>query len=269
MIVPDEALVQKIELLEARAGRSSVAAYSEASGRADAVSIEIAGGIASFGGADSPMTQAIGVAIAHAASGADVDALDAFFRERGAKATIHVTPWTRPELIDALTERRYRIVEHNAVFARPLASSDTLCASTAEITLATGEHELDEAARVSATCFAPDAAAAEAMYASLRPLYAARGLRAYVARSDGGVIGAATLFVDTELKLAGLFGAATLPLHRDRGIHRALLERRLSDAYRSGAELALVTTLPGSASHRNVLRRGFELLYTKFVMRSR
>ncbi|HSP32771.1 MAG TPA: hypothetical protein VLU46_00470, partial [Thermoanaerobaculia bacterium] len=70
-----------------------------------------------------------------------------------------------------------------------------------------------------------------------------------------------------EVKVAGFFGAGTRERFRNRGVQTALLQRRIADAVRAGCELGIVTTQPGSASHRNVARRGFALLYTKLSMR--
>ncbi len=61
-------------------------------------------------------------------------------------------------------------------------------------------------------------------------------------------------------------GAGTLPAFRGRGMQKALLARRLADAQAAGCDLAVVTTAPGSRSQDNVMRRGFELLYTRAVL---
>jgi hypothetical protein len=49
-------------------------------------------------------------------------------------------------------------------------------------------------------------------------------------------------------------------------MQKALLGRRLADAQKAGCDLAVVTTAPGSRSQDNVMRRGFELLYTRAVL---
>ena len=62
-----------------------------------------------------------------------------------------------------------------------------------------------------------------------------------------------------------LFGAATHPVHRRRGIQSALLRARLCAGRARGCDLAVVTTQPGSKSQQNALRAGFSLLYTRAV----
>jgi hypothetical protein len=45
-----------------------------------------------------------------------------------------------------------------------------------------------------------------------------------------------------------------------------MLQRRLADAAAAGCELAFVSTLPGTASHRNAVRQGFVEGYRRVVM---
>jgi GNAT superfamily N-acetyltransferase len=56
------------------------------------------------------------------------------------------------------------------------------------------------------------------------------------------------------------------PAFRRRGVQSALLAARVADATAAGCDLAAVTAQPGSPSHRNVQRRGFDLLYTRAVL---
>ena len=61
--------------------------------------------------------------------------------------------------------------------------------------------------------------------------------------------------------------AATLPAYRRRGVQSALLLRRLAEASDNHCTVAIVTTQPGSKSQENVQRQGFELLYSRNVLR--
>ena len=95
-------------------------------------------------------------------------------------------------------------------------------------------------------------------------LAAARGSRSYLAYRNGVRAGAASL---RECEgVAQFCGAATLPEHRRKGVQSALLSTRLDDAAGHGCDVAVVTTQPGSKSHENVQRRGFEVLYTRAVL---
>jgi GNAT superfamily N-acetyltransferase len=83
----------------------------------------------------------------------------------------------------------------------------------------------------------------------------------YLATIDGRVAGGATLAV--RGRIAGLFGASTLPEFRKRGVQTALLQKRLERAAELGCELAMSLAQPGSVSQRNIARHRFETLYTR------
>ena len=65
---------------------------------------------------------------------------------------------------------------------------------------------------------------------------------------------------------AQLTGAGTLPAFRRRGVQKALARTRLQDARAAGCLYAVVTTQPGSTSHANMQRTGFDLAYTRAVL---
>jgi GNAT superfamily N-acetyltransferase len=106
---------------------------------------------------------------------------------------------------------------------------------------------------------------AEFLVDVMTPFARAEHARCYIAYIDDEAAGAATMFARSDLRVAGFFGAATLARFRKRGVQTALLRRRMADALAAGCEIGIVTTQPGSASHRNVARRGFDLLYTKIT----
>jgi hypothetical protein len=49
-------------------------------------------------------------------------------------------------------------------------------------------------------------------------------------------------------------------------VQTALLRARLTAAAAAGCDVAVVTTQPGSKSHRNVQRQGFDLLYARAIL---
>jgi GNAT superfamily N-acetyltransferase len=87
------------------------------------------------------------------------------------------------------------------------------------------------------------------------------GVECYLARVDGKVAGGGTLAIRDGV--AGLFGASTLPVFRRRGVQTALLRARLARAAEAGCDLAVCLAQPGSTSQRNIVRRGFTVLYTR------
>ena len=69
-------------------------------------------------------------------------------------------------------------------------------------------------------------------------------------------------------RLLALCGTTVLPAHRRRGLQRNLMARRLAMGVERGCTMALVESKPGIATERNAARLGFELAYTRLVLRA-
>ena len=97
--------------------------------------------------------------------------------------------------------------------------------------------------------------------AQLKELLAAPGSVLLIARSEGRIIGTATLNIHDGVAL--LAGASTLPEFRRRGAQSLLLRARLSYAHAAGCDIAMMAALPGSTSQMNAERQGFRIAYTR------
>ena len=95
-------------------------------------------------------------------------------------------------------------------------------------------------------------------------LAAAAGFTRHVATLNGATVGAAGMYVNAGVAL--LAGASTLPAWRRRGVQSTLLAARLERARHAGADLAVMTTEPGSRSQQNGQRQGFALLYSRAIL---
>lgn len=85
----------------------------------------------------------------------------------------------------------------------------------------------------------------------------------YLARVDGRPAAAAILFVHAGV---GYFAdAATDPAFRRRGLHSALLVRRLRDARAEGVDFVCGDAEFLSTSHRNMERAGMRLLFLRAI----
>jgi hypothetical protein len=218
--------------------------------------LAIGDGKAIFAGAGSPVTHAINI-------DTDLERVEKFFFDRGADSIIQVTPWSSPAFLGELATRGYRIHEFESVFAMDI-SKIAPDASNIDIRVT---DDIETWARVGAEAFATEEMSADFLVDVLTPFGRAKQTRCYLAYLNGEAAASGAMVLSGELKVAGLFGAGTLPKFRRRGLQTIMLHRRLSDASKEGCDIAMVTTLPGSDSHRNVARRGFELLYTKLSMR--
>ncbi len=66
--------------------------------------------------------------------------------------------------------------------------------------------------------------------------------------------------------MAILTGSTTLPAHPRHGVQAALISKRLEDAHASDAELAVITTTPGTQSQANGMKFGFELIDARAIL---
>ena len=86
----------------------------------------------------------------------------------------------------------------------------------------------------------------------------------WLARVDGRIAGGGALVIHDGLAL--ICGDGTLPEFRSQGVQTALLRARLDHARRSGCDLAVICTQPGSSSQRNAERQGFQVVYARTLM---
>jgi GNAT superfamily N-acetyltransferase len=109
-----------------------------------------------------------------------------------------------------------------------------------------------------------DAPTREVIAIVIEDMIVAAGFDRYLAYVDGALAGAASMRVHEGVAL--LTGSSTLPEARRRGVQAALIAARLADARARGAELAVITTAPGSQSQANVTKRGFALAYARAIL---
>lgn len=106
-------------------------------------------------------------------------------------------------------------------------------------------------------------AAHEGFKANVRPWLGEPGWTLYLARVDRRPAAAAILFIHAGV---GYFAdAATDPAFRQRGLHAALLWRRLRDASAAGVDFVSSGADFLSTSHRNMERAGMRLLFLRTI----
>jgi len=254
MTFADRALARRLEAAEAANARGCAPA--------GAVSLEIAGGCAIFAGADSPLTQAVGIGLAGPVSEAEIVTLEAFFRSRGARVAIDLCPLADAGLLEALGGRGYRVTEFNNVLVKRLAGTEIVL--TPRIRRATPEEADLWAHTVGRGFFEQPDLTTEEMDVG-RAIFVMPGALCYLAAGGAGEpAGGGALAVHGGL--ATLFADSTLSAFRRQGLHRELIAARLNEGLAQGCDLAMASTEAGSGSQRNYERLGFEVVYTKVTM---
>lgn len=267
MFFPSESSVRRIEAAEAR----SLAALVEGRGEESFVRA-FAGGFALYRGEGSPLNKVVGLGFSPVTA-QTLDALEAAYAARGAPVQVEIATHADPALTSLLARRGYRLTGYEDVHACELRSI-TRADLPADLTvrpardderelwvdvLVTGFGQSVEGERAAEH----DDFGRDALERVFRDMAAQTPPERWLALRDGKVVGGAAMTVVDGITF--LFGAATHPAARKRGVQRALLNARLADGVARGADLAVVTTQPGSQSQQNVLRAGFALAYARAV----
>jgi GNAT superfamily N-acetyltransferase len=265
----DVALARRIELAEALAAAGCAHTMERLRPGSGAAVLEVAGGFAVYCGADSPVTQAVGLGLDGPVSEDDFSRLEGFYRNRNEPVRVETCPLADASLIQHFGKNGYRVTEFTNVMARVLCrtnegreSTDVAADVPSGITVERiGGGQIDLWTLTVAQGFSEKVPVTRELLETMRMFALGRNVECYLARVDGAVAGGGTLAIREGV--AGLFGASTLPGFRNRGVQTALLRVRLEAAREAGCDLAVCLAQPGSTSERNVVRKNFGVLYTR------
>jgi len=116
----DLALSQRLERAEALGNSRLVDARARLFPDRGSTWIEVAGARAMYDGVSAPTTQTFGLGLFQPAAAADLEAIEAFYRTRGAPVFHEVSPLADAGLPALLSARGYRPVEFTSVLYRPI-----------------------------------------------------------------------------------------------------------------------------------------------------
>jgi hypothetical protein len=258
-------LARRIEMAESHAAVDTVQALERVRPESGAAAESIAGGFAIYAGANSPVTQAVGMGLNGAVSEEEFNRLETFYRIRNEPVRVETCPLADASLFEHFGKHSYRVTEFANVMALPLknrAAAETWPATARGVTIErTGRDQMDLWALTVSQGFSENAAVPQELLDVMKMFAEGPRAECYLARVDGKVAGGGTLALRDGV--AGLFGASTLIEFRKRGVQTALLHARLTRALDAGCDLAVCLARPGSTSQRNIVRSGFQVLYTR------
>jgi GNAT superfamily N-acetyltransferase len=254
-------LAREIELAEAEAAVACAERLSATHGNGAGAVASVGGGYAIYCGANSPVTQAVGLGLNGAVNKEEFDRLEEFYFSREEPVRVETCPMADGSLIEHYRERGYHVSEFSNVLVRPVEKAAAAALPALIEIQKAADGEIDLWTLTVAQGFAEHSPVTQELLGIMRLFAYGKNTECYFARVDGKIAGGATLAL--RGRIAGLFGASTLPQFRNRGVQTALLQVRLQRAAEEGCELAMSLALPGSASQRNITRRGFQTLYTR------
>jgi GNAT superfamily N-acetyltransferase len=258
-------LAQRVESMDAFINAEYARTYEQLFGGDGQPAVEVAGGWASFAGLDSPMTQAFGIGMKGEVTATDLETLEEFYRSRGSAVNVEVCPYSDPSLIEGLGRRGYRPIEFSNVHALPLEQGSdrnpvNQKRDSIRIRIASaGEEPLWS--QVLTEGFLEGNPVEQKWLDCFKAFFHVPAVVCFIAECEGQ--DAAGGLMSVYDGVASLATTTTIHRFRGRGAQAALLEARLSYARDHRCDLAMVTTMPGTISQRNVERSEFRTIYTR------
>jgi len=258
----DLSLAQRLENAEAHGNALFVEARAKAFPDSGAEWIEVAGTHAMFDGIDSPISQTFGLGISQPITPDDLQLIEQFFLNRGTGVFHEVSPLADPSTFGLLNERGYRPIEFTNVLFRPI-TSDLRLAVTPNQQVIVRLRTPEDASMWSETALQGWSEYVELMdfLRDMGKVHAKSDALGFLATLNSKPIATGMMTIHGGIAL--LAGASTIPEARRQGAQLALLEYRLRYAADQGCDIAMIATLPGSASQRNAERHGFRIAYTR------
>lgn len=256
-------LARRLEAHEAWSAAAHASTQARLHPQMGAEVLSIAGAHAVYNGR-SPLTRVYGLGMTAPVTKDDLDRIEAFFAVHGFPSRIRVCPHADSSLLTQLAARGYTLASFMNVYVEGIGvmpeidpAVDVARDTDLQIAEATREEARwwFERQGAGGDWAEPDGIAFMLVRCVLKP-----GARLFLAWADDGPVAGGAL--EMHDGVAALYAAETLPAYRRRGIHTALMRTRLAAAAEAGCDIAMVHTLPGAASARNVLRAGFGLQYT-------
>lgn len=258
-VFADLPLARRLEQTEGRGNAAFVDAQARLDPNSGAIWKVASGTSVMFAGVGSPITQTFGLGLHEPLREDDLDAIERFFKTRGAVANHEVCPLAGVEVYATLARRGYRPVELSSVLYQPIDANTRIPVNPELKVRKVEQSEAGMYAKVAARGWSehPEAMPYIEGFAKLSVACAT----CFVVERDGQPVATAALFMHEGTAL--LAGASTVPEGRRQGAQNALLDTRLQTAASSGCNLAMMVAAPGSASQRNAERQGFRIAYTR------
>jgi len=227
------------------------------------LAISCGGGAGLFYGPGDPLNAVKGVGLNGPVDQSEWDALEERYRSTASPVVIDLCPLADGAFVSMLSGRGYTIGSFETVMCRAVDGTMEPSRPT-DTSIAVSVVPVENAAawnRVLALGFA-DGGEPMKFAVDIGNVWAhlPHGV-SLLASVNGKPAGAAGILMDKDV--AHMAGAAVLPEFRGRGIQSMLTAERLRIARERGCKLAKLDVHANSVSHRNAMRAGFQVAYTR------
>jgi len=261
-VIFDPEMIRRIESSAAGVTMATAAAFIGHAGD-PARAVAFAGGALAAFGPGRYVNRAVGVSLEDLDDD-QLDELEAFYASAGLPPSLEVASWAPATLVQRLAGRGYTVSWFRNVYATALdeRSSPAHPAMTVDEVTSDLLDEWLAVIRAGNAMTSREDTVISDDYA--RAAHAVAGATDYLAYLDGDPVGCGSLVRESGIGWLG--GATTVPAYRRRGVQGALVRRRMTAAFESGCDLAVVTAMPAGDSARNLARLGFTLAYCQAVL---
>jgi hypothetical protein len=217
--------------------------------------IDVAGGAALFAGADSPLSQAMGMGLQGRVGEDDVARVTRFFFERGAPARVQVSPLADLSLGRYLAQTGYVPVEYKTVLAAEVRALQPVRDARVRVS-----DDPRRWARASAMGFMSTDRIEEGADSVGRVIASSPGVLALEGYEGRTIV--ATGAMDVYEDLIALFAGSVLAPYRRQGWQKALILDRIARGVEIQGTYAWAMAVAGSISEWNFRACGFTALST-------
>ncbi|MHB1986425.1 MAG: GNAT family N-acetyltransferase [Acidimicrobiales bacterium] len=265
-MVIDDGLVERVERASAEDAAAVVAPLTALDPGLRSTALPLAGGQIVLLGPRMFVNRAMAIGLGTPMTSEDLAQLVDLSEQVAVPPELEVCPWAHRSVLSLASSRGFRPAWFRSTLVCELGSDQVAQAEGVRIEAVEDLTALARWQEMAASGFGYSTEAERRtsdLYA--RAAFGVPGEHLYLAHLDGRPVGVATLTVNRTTATLG--GMATLALARRRGVQAALIRHRLSAATRFGCDIAVSTAEPGKGSERNLLRRGFTVMYSKLGMR--
>jgi len=257
----DIGLARRVEHSAAKFATSQALALAETSPTTEASAEGLDGGALVSFGIGRYVNRAIGLGFGGTAANEIIRALDSFYGQRGMAPSLELSPLADPSLLPALTAAGYVLERFRNVYVHDLA---TLAPPDDQLIVPITAEMADDRKRILSddAPLGSDARRISDEFCDASSRFA--GTHDFIAVVEGAPAACGSLAVSDGVGWVG--GAATLAARQGKGLQSALINYRLRLAHELGCDLAAATALADGRSAQNLVRLGFQLLYTQVVL---
>lgn len=256
-------LARRIEVSEIEMLQSRLTAIQNLPGNPMEVDVEQFGNSTAFSVKGIPGPSFNTVRGLMAEDTCEIDKILDFYNEKDIPVQFEITPsFTNSDLLKLLASKGfYQSNFHSVLYGNEFTTFENVNPAISLRKLR--EDEFDLFADIYVRGFGLPEFIKPGIAQNNQVLYQLNEWEFYLATIMGEPAGIGVMFYQNGITT--LAASATIPEHRKKGIHRALLVERIKDAHHKGAELVVGQAKYASVSSNNMEKMGLRVAYTKSI----